>query len=149
MRFFNIAALTVMAALAVTPSAAQEAPPSVTVRAVDGVWTVDARFVVDASSGTVREVLTDYAGIPRFMPDVRTSIVLAVDGSRVLVEQEADSKVLMSSKSVHLRLEVTEGPRTIAFRDQCGRSFSHYEGVWTLTGDGARTLVTYTLSAKP
>ena len=149
MRILYIAALTAVATFATTASAAQQAPPSVSVRSSGGVYTVEARFEVEASSATVREVLTDYEGIPRFMPDVRKSVVRERAGSRVMVEQEAVSKVLMFSKTVHLLLEVTEGARSIAFRDQCGRSFSRYDGLWTLADDGGRTIVTYTLSAKP
>ena len=149
MRSLYIAALTAVAAFATTASAAQQAPPSVSVRSAGGVYTVEARFEVEASSATVREVLTDYEGIPRFMPDVRKSVVRVRAGSRVMVEQEAVSKVLMFSKTVHLLLEVTEGARTVAFRDHCGKSFSRYDGLWTLADDGGRTMVTYTLSAKP
>ena len=149
MRFFQTIVLIAAAATGASASAAQEAPPSVTVRAVDGVYTVDARFEVDASAATVRNVLTDYEGIPRFMPDVRKSVIRERDGSRVLVEQEAVSKVLMFSKTVHLLLAVTEGPHAIAFVDRCGKSFSRYEGAWTFVDDGGRTIVTYRLSAKP
>jgi carbon monoxide dehydrogenase subunit G len=149
MRSFSIAVLTAVAAFAAAAPAAADTPPAVSVRSADGVYTVEARFDVDAPASTVRAVLIDYEGIPRFMPDVRKSVVRERNGTRVLVEQEAVSKVLMFSKTVHLLLEVTEGAHAIAFRDHCGTSFSRYEGVWTLADEGGRTMVTYTLSAKP
>ncbi|MDQ3170440.1 MAG: SRPBCC family protein [Acidobacteriota bacterium] len=135
-------------ALVTVAGAAQDAPV-VSVRSVDGVYIVDARFEIAAPPETVREVLTDYAGIPRFMPDVRKSIVRERDGARVLVEQEATSKMLLFSKTIHLLLEVHEGADVLTFRDTCGKSFSQYTGAWTLAAGGTGTSVTYTLTAKP
>lgn len=125
------------------------AQPEVSVRSTDGRYVVVARFETDAPAAIVREVLTDYEAIPRFMPDVRHSEVRERDGQRVLVEQEAVSKFMLFRKTVHLVLEVTEGERVLAFRDLSGKSFESYEGAWTLESDGARTLVSYTLSAEP
>ena len=149
MRILFILALAAAVAPAAVASAAQDAPPVIAVRSVDGVYTVDARFEIAAPPETVREVLTDYAGIPRFMPDVRKSIVRERRGARVLVEQEAASKILMFSKTVHLLLDVHEGVQVLTFRDTCGRSFSEYAGAWTLEAGGAGTAVAYTLTAKP
>lgn len=132
-----------------TAAAAGQAPPVVSVRAIDGVYTVEARFDIAAPPETVRDVLTDYAGIPRFMPDVHKSVVRERHGARVIVEQEATSKVLMFSKTVHLLLEVHEGSDVLTFRDTCRKSFALYAGAWTFTPDRAGTSVTYTLTAKP
>jgi hypothetical protein len=70
-------------------------------------------------------------------------------GGSVLVEQEAVSKMAVFTKRVHLLLDVREGDRLITFRDRCGASFSQYEGSWTLSGEGGRSDVVYTLTAKP
>jgi hypothetical protein len=123
--------------------------PIVSVREGRGVYTVEAQFEVPQSPAVVRTVLTDYAQIPRFMPDVRTSVILHRTGNSAIVEQEAISKVLMFSKRVHLVLEVTEDADTIGFRDQCGQSFSLYEGTWSFSERGALTVVTYKLTARP
>ena len=64
-----------------------------------------ARFLVDQPPSVVLAVLTDYEHIPRFMPDVRTSIVRSEAIGRAVVEQEAVSGVMMFSKRVHLVLE--------------------------------------------
>lgn len=140
--------LALVAAVAPATAAAQDAP-LVSVRSVDGVYVVDARFEIAAPPETVREMLTDYAGIPRFMPDVRKSVVIRRTGAHVLVEQEAKSKVMFFSKTIHLLLEVHEGAGVLTFRDTCGKSFSRYSGAWTLVADGAGTSVTYSLTAKP
>ncbi len=141
--------LALAAAVAPATAAAGQAPPVVSVRSAGGVYTVDARFEIAAPPETVRDVLTDYAGIPRFMPDVRKSIVRERDGARVLVEQEATSKMLLFSKTIHLLLDVHEGAHVLTFRDTCGTSFTRYAGAWTLAAGGTGTSVTYTLTAKP
>lgn len=141
--------LLVLAAAVAPATAAAGQAPVVSVHSIAGVYTVEARFEIAAPPEKVREVLTDYAGIPRFMPDVRKSIVRERKGARVLVEQEATSKVLMFSKTIHLLLEVHEGPDVLTFRDTCRKSFSIYAGAWTLMAEGADTAVTYTLTAKP
>src|SRR5690606_10699058 len=67
----------------------------------------------------------------------------------VIVEQEAVSKFMLFSRTVRLRLEVTEGERELAFRDLSGESFESYQGSWTIESDGARTRVFYVLAAQP
>ena len=47
-----------------------------TVREERGVYSVAARFHVPQPPRVALAVLTDYEQIPRFMPDVATSIVL-------------------------------------------------------------------------
>ena len=94
-------------------------------------------------------VLTDYEQIPRFMPDVRTSIVRERGAGRAVVEQEAVSGMMMFSKRVHLVLEIAEQPDALIFRDRCGRSFVRYEGAWRLSHQDGRTAITYELTAEP
>ena len=143
-------ALIPMLAMAVTAMAATSDPvPSVSVRESNGAFTVEATFDVSAPADVVRDVLTDYDGIPRFMPDIRLSVVRARAGDDVVVEQRAESKFLLFSKTVHLILNVTEGERVIAFRDVCGKSFDRYEGAWTVAPRGDRATVFYTLTADP
>ena len=52
-------------------------------------------------------VLTDYEQIPRFLPDIKTSVVRERAPGRVVVEQEAVAHMLMFSKRVRLLLEIT------------------------------------------
>jgi len=128
---------------------AGETPPDVTVRAEQGVYSVVARFVVDQPAAVALAVLTDYEQIPRFMPDVRTSIVRERAVNRSVVEQEAVSGVMMFSKRVHLVLEIEEHPDAVIFRDRCGRSFVRYEGAWRLSDQDGRTAITYELIVEP
>jgi hypothetical protein len=123
--------------------------PVVRVSEVAGLFTVAARFHVPQAPASVLAVLTDYEGIPRVMPDVTRSIVTSRSADRVLVEQDAVSRVLFFSKTVHLVLDVRETETTLTFRDVCRRSFTVYEGAWRVAPVQGATLVTYELRAQP
>jgi ribosome-associated toxin RatA of RatAB toxin-antitoxin module len=145
----NILVIGLLFLGAARPFGAAPQEPVISVSESDGRYAVAARFAVAEAPAVVREVLTDYANIPRFMPDVRRSVIVERDAQRVRVEQEAISKYMMFSKTVHLVLEVEEGDEVIAFRDQFNRSFEQYEGSWTLRAHGAGTLIEYQLTARP
>jgi ribosome-associated toxin RatA of RatAB toxin-antitoxin module len=130
-------------------TAATGSEPVVSVRERDGAYVIAASFTVPAGAAVVRDVLTDYASIPRFMPGVETSRVLDRGDGRLRVEQEAVSRYMMFSKRVHLVLDIEEDVDAIRFRDRCNRSFSLYEGVWTIATTGTSTELTYELTAKP
>jgi carbon monoxide dehydrogenase subunit G len=123
--------------------------PKVTVEERHGTYAVAAQFEVPQPPSRALAVLTDYEQIPRFMPGVRTSVVRERSAGRVLVEQEAVSRMMMFSKRIHLLLEVREEGDTLRFRDAAGRSFSTYEGTWRLSERNGRTVVTYELRANP
>ena len=121
----------------------------VRVREEDGTYHVTAAFEVKQSPATAYAVLTDYEQVPKFMPDVRTSIVRERTPDRILLEQEAVAKLMFFSKRVQLLLEVHETADTITFKDTSGKSFARYEGRWTLAALEDRTVISYTLTAKP
>ena len=127
--FVAIVTVSLMAA------AASIARPVTSVRERDDVYMVAARFEVPEPAAIVNVVLTDYANIPRFMPDVRTSCIVERTVGYARVEQEAVSRFMLFSKRMHLVLDVAEGPGVIRFRDRCNRSFVQYEGVWTIESD--------------
>jgi Polyketide cyclase / dehydrase and lipid transport len=129
--------------------AAAEQSPTLTVREARGVYTVSARFIADRPAAVVLNVLTDYAQIPRFLPDVRTSVLRERGAGWAVVEQEAASGLLMFSKRVHLVLDIQEQADAVLFRDRCGRSFARYEGAWRLSQHGAQTVIDYELTAQP
>jgi signal transduction histidine kinase len=110
---------------------------------------VAASFSVTEAPGIALAVLTDFERIPQFMPDMRSSNVLERTEAGTLVEQEAVARFMMFSKRVHLRLRVNERDGTIRFRDECGRSFARYEGLWKIAAKDGRTAIEYQLAAKP
>ena len=137
--------LLLQAALAV----AEQSRANVTVREEKGIYTVVARFLVDQAPSVALTVLTDYEQIPRFMPDVRTSLVRARGTGWTVVEQEAESRLMMFSKRIHLVLLIEEQPDALIFRDRCGQTFVRYEGAWRLSSENGHTVITYELTAEP
>ena len=119
------------------------------VREEGGVYRVTARFLVAQAPGEVLAVLTDYERIPRFMPDVKKSLVHSRHAGRAVVEQEAQRRVLMFSKRVHLLLDIQESADALTFVDTSGRSFTEYRGSWRTSTNGPWTQVEYQLDARP
>ncbi len=138
--------LTVPAAIA---AAATGEPPDVAIDRDGDAYTVTAQFVVPQAPEVVLEVLSDFEGIPRFVPDIERSVVVERNGRTRVVEQEAVSHALLFSKRVHLQLVVEESPDGLDFRDRLGKSFRRYEGQWRLTPCAAGTMVLYRLVADP
>ena len=148
-RLLVTAAATLFVLFQASLAVAEQFPADLKVREERGVYTVVARFLVDQPMSVALAVLTDYEHIPRFMPDVRTSIVRERAIGRAVVEQEAVSGVMMFSRRVHLVLEIEEQPDALIFRDRCRRSFVRYEGAWRLSQQDGRTTITYELTADP
>jgi hypothetical protein len=151
-RILVTTALTVSCLITLLPVAAADQAPSepvVTVQEERGIYSVRARFQVPQSTAVALGVLTDYEGIPRFMPDITTSVVLERTAGHAVVEQEGVSRFLMFSRRVHLVLEITEAADTLRFRDRCGRSFASYEGSWTLSSENGGARIVYELRAQP
>ena len=146
-RFLRAAALFVL--LQASLAAAEQPPGTLTVREEKGVYTVVARFLVDQPASVAWTVLTDYERIPRFMTDVRTSMVRWRGTGWAVVEQEAESRLMMFSKRIHLVLLIEEQPDALIFRDRCGQTFVRYEGAWRLSSEDGHTVITYELTAEP
>jgi len=145
----NRIALIIVSVVVMTTHGRAQDDAAVTVNESRGHYRVAAAFTVPQPASVARATLTDYAEIPRFMPDVRRSEVLERADDRTVVEQEAVAKFMMFSKRVHLVLDVVDGGAAIRFKDRCGKSFEHYEGTWTFAERDGRTLITYELVAKP
>jgi carbon monoxide dehydrogenase subunit G len=148
-RGLAVAALVVAVLGSTTRIAASDQVPAVEVTETAGLYRVSATFTVDEPTRAALAALTDYPGIPRFMPEVELSSVVARRSDGVLVEQAAVAKFLMFSRRIHLLLDITERPGSVSFRDTCGQSFEHYDGSWTVEASGGRTHITYALAAKP
>jgi hypothetical protein len=128
-------------------TAAQD--PVISVHEVRGKYVVSATFTVPGTPAAARAVLTDYANIPRFMPDVRSSVVLERHDGRIRVAQEATPKFMWFSRDISLVLDVDEGPEVIRFEDTAHTSFTRYEGSWTIAALDGQTQLTYALTAHP
>ncbi len=128
---------------------AEQPPATVSVREANGVYSVSARFEIAQPPSVALAVLTDYEQIPRFMPDVETSVVRERRAAQVVVAQEAVARLMMFSKRLYLVLEIEERPDALVFTDRSGLSFVRYEGAWRLSQRDGRTSITYELVAEP
>ena len=72
-------------ASAVVLAGATTAGGPVTVRRDGQAYRVSASFATRQTAAVARAVLTDYEGIPRYMPDVRTSRVVSREPAQVVV----------------------------------------------------------------
>lgn len=150
MRTSTLLALLMVTLAGVTPLRSADADPGgVIVQEQQGNYRVTARFTVPQPPSAVLAVLTDYEQIPRFMPDVKTSIVRSRGHRRALVEQEAQARVLMFSRRVHLLLDIRESDEALLFVDTSGRSFTAYQGAWQVLAVDGATRVSYQLEARP
>ena len=140
-------------ALAAGASAAGAGPPlpapTVDVQQANGTYHVTATFVIDETPAEALAVLTDYERIPAFMPTVTRSVILERANGHALIEQEAEPRLLMFSKRVHLLLDITEASDALQFSDRCGKSFSRYSGSWQIASEGTGSRITYRLLAEP
>jgi ribosome-associated toxin RatA of RatAB toxin-antitoxin module len=131
-----------------SPAAADDAPLEV-VQVGPRTYRARGAFVVAASHEAAWEAITDYEGIPRLAPSMKSSRVLRRDGHKVLVEQEAVASAFFFTKQLRMLLEIAESPpRKLVFRDVARRDFARYEGFWTIdeTPDGLR--VSYGLDVE-
>jgi len=145
----SVLAVSLMPAPALAAADESTRDGDVKVTEKSGVYTVSACFRIPQTAAVVLGVLTDYEAIPRFMPGMKTSIVMAREAGHVTVQQEAVSRFMLFSKRVHLLLDITETPHKLTFRDRSGRSFRRYEGAWTITEREGSTEVLYELIAEP
>jgi hypothetical protein len=99
---------------------------------------------------TAWQVLTDYERLPAFVPGLKSSRARASLGPCLLVDQEAQVRVLIVSREVHVVLCVEEAlHRTITFHDLAHQDFDRYEGGWALEETAQGLVVHYHLLAKP
>ena len=116
------AAAALFVVLQAAQAAAGQPATNLTVREGQGVYRVTARFLIDQPRSAALAVLTDYEEIPRFMPDVRTSVVRAhrerrsANGAAIVSESgcaRLDCPVgLVASPRTYLRLRaLTPAPR--------------------------------------
>jgi ribosome-associated toxin RatA of RatAB toxin-antitoxin module len=96
------------------PAPAQPAQPDVAVKRVsaDGeqVFEVTASGIVKAAPAEVWKVLTDYEGMPDFVPDLEKTKVVSRTGNRAIVEQSGVARFLFLSRTIHLIVQVVEEP---------------------------------------
>jgi hypothetical protein len=96
-----------LAVLATSPHAA-----TVTIEAqrADDAILLRASVLLAASAQTAWQVLTDYGRYPEFIPDLRTSRVVARNGTSVTVEQSGDARVWLLRLPLEITFAILESP---------------------------------------
>lgn len=132
-------------ALALEPPAVQVSPRP------GGGHLLKASFAVAASPEVAWQVLTDYAGLPRFVESLSRSVVVGRDDGIVQVEQEGTGRFGFLTRRVHVLLTIEEKTSSdrLDFHDTSGTSFHVYRGAWTVEPRQGGAIVTYRLEARP
>jgi ribosome-associated toxin RatA of RatAB toxin-antitoxin module len=96
------------------PAMAQSPKSDVVVKRVDvdgeQVFQVTASGSVKASPASVWKVLTNYEGMPEFVPDLEKTKVISRTGNRTIIEQSGVARFLFLSRTIHLIVQVVEEP---------------------------------------
>ena len=147
-RFASAAGILLSALLATQPASAdsprREVPQVVVEARRDGdAVLVEARSSLNAKARIAWEVLTDYEHYPNFVPDLKSSQVLARAGNSVIVEQKGVAGFFLFHFPLEVRLSVTEYPYERVTSSAIGGNFKDMAGVYELISDGERLHVTY------
>jgi carbon monoxide dehydrogenase subunit G len=134
---------TIIAFVPAPPASARQAEVSLQMRG-PGRYALEGGFTVEAPPETAWDVLSDYEGLPGFVPAMQTSKVRERQAGLVLLEQESVGRTFLFRHTVRVLLEVREQPPgSISFKDIARKCFKSYEGEWRLEPAGAGTLVRY------
>ncbi len=126
-------------------------PVSLDFQEKGGTYDIRGAFNVDAEPGVVWEVLTDYHHIPKFVGNLKKSLIDEDLGPyHFRLEQEFEGGFLFFTKRVRVVLDVHETwQQTILFTDIDRKDFSIYQGSWNLRpGPNKGLEIDYQLTAK-
>ena len=122
----------------------------------DQSFQIDAAFVTEAKSSVIFNTLTDYEHHPDFLHAIKKvvqvqSIQQSPNITTKIIDEVISERVLIFTKTVHVRLEVLEMPdkQRIEFRDILGEDFSKYEGYWQITSQNGQQVVSHHIVFKP
>jgi ribosome-associated toxin RatA of RatAB toxin-antitoxin module len=136
-------ALLLMAAAGA--GAGTNAPDRVTVEArrEGGAVIVEARAWLRADLEVAWEVLTGYDRYAEFIPDLKSSRIVARSGNTVIVEQKGQVGFFLFHFPMEVTLSVTEQPRTGIASHAIAGTFQEMTGSYTLVPDGDGLRFTY------
>jgi ribosome-associated toxin RatA of RatAB toxin-antitoxin module len=88
---------------------------------------------VRATPGQVWQVLTDYARLPNFVPNLLSVRVVARDGNDRILEQHGRANMLFLRQEIHMLVRVTEHPMSAIDIVLISGDMQHYEAHWRMT----------------
>jgi len=141
------ARLSLALLLAALPAAA--APVSVRTERRGDAVEIRASAALNADVATAWRVLTDYEGYTRFIPDLRTSRVVARRGGSVTVEQSGDARVWLLRFPLDITFEISESPMHSLHSRAVAGSMRMLESRYLLTPTSSGTRLEYTGRVAP
>lgn len=141
--------LALLLLLAAAHAAAEGYVRSVEVKRVGDGYVVEAVMFAPVSNEHAWDVLTDYDHMDRFVPNVKSSKVVARDGQRLAIEQHgvAHFGALNLPYSSERQIEL-DPSRTIRSRQTSG-NMKRVESVTKLSPEGRGTRLDYHLELVP
>ena len=104
---------------------------------------VEARAHMKASARLAWEVLTGYEDYSRFVPDLKSSEVLARSGNTAIVEQKGVAGFILFYFPLEVRLAVTEQPYERVTAYAISGNFKEMTGLYQLVEEGAELRFSY------
>lgn len=96
------------------------------------LFRIQASTMVRATPQQVWRVLTDYARLPEFVPELLASDVISRTGNEAVVEQHGRAGFLFVSHSIRMRVHIQEQPYSSIDVRLLSGDMRHYSGHWTL-----------------
>jgi ribosome-associated toxin RatA of RatAB toxin-antitoxin module len=110
---------------------------------------IHASALLDADGATAWRVLTDYSRYPEFIPDLRSSHVVARRASTVTVEQSGDAVLWLFRLPIEITFEIQEeAPDHLQSRAVAG-TLRALTSSYALAREAARTRLDYVGRATP
>jgi len=112
---------------------AADARESVRAWREDDVVMVRAEALVEAPLQTAWRVLTDYAQYPQFIPDLKSSRVLARSGNTAILEQKGEAGFFFYHFPLEVTFSITEVPDTSVRSQAISGTFKEMTGTYVLS----------------
>jgi ribosome-associated toxin RatA of RatAB toxin-antitoxin module len=126
-----------------TVSGASPEPVTVEARRECDAVIVEAHALLHADLEIAWDVLTDYDRYAEFIPDLKSSRVVARSGRTVIVEQKGQVVFFLFRFPMEVTLSVTEDPRSGITSRAIAGTFREMTGSYTLTRDGNELRFSY------
>lgn len=118
-------------------AATRQAPITVTVKdhqqQANIMFEIQLQAVVNATPQQTWAVLTDYARLPEFVPDLLSSRLLSHNDTETIIEQRGRAGFLFMRQAIHVVVRVTEQPFSTLDVALLSGNMKHYASHWALT----------------
>jgi len=118
-------------------------------RLPNGCRQLAVRLLSGVDPALLWDVLTDYEGLSRFIPNLTSSRVVQRSGRLITLDQVGQQILFGVNFSARVQLELTESPESgcLSFRMLKG-DFRRFEGLWQVATVEAGTSLLYSLTVQ-